>query len=108
MPTARWVLPTPGGPRSRTLSVSAMNRQVARSLMTLGAIEGWNLKSKLSRLFWNGKRAMAVFMAGWGSWVGGVSPVRAPPREVPVGGGLFLCALGGEGRPLAGGGRGGG
>src|SRR5262245_38710947 len=57
MPTAKWVLPTPGGPRSNTLSVSAMNRQVASSLITLGSMEGWNLKSKLSRVFWKGKRA---------------------------------------------------
>jgi pimeloyl-ACP methyl ester carboxylesterase len=30
----------------------------------LGSIEGWNLKSKLSRVFWNGKRAIAIRIGG--------------------------------------------
>lgn len=69
--TARWVLPTPGGPRRRTFSPLSMYRPVASSRMTLGSMEGWNLKSKLSSVFWKGNRAMAIHMARW------VLPLRA-------------------------------
>ena len=39
-PTARCVLPTPGGPSSSTLSASAMKRQVASSWITFGSSDG--------------------------------------------------------------------
>ena len=49
--TARCVLPTPGGPRSRTLSPVSRYRPVASSRITFGSIDGWNLKSKASSVF---------------------------------------------------------
>jgi hypothetical protein len=42
---ARCVLPTPGGPKSRTFSAPAMKRPVASSRTSLASRDGWNLKS---------------------------------------------------------------
>ena len=43
---ARWVFPTPGGPRKTTFSVLWMNRNEARSRITAGSREGRKLMSK--------------------------------------------------------------
>src|SRR5271166_1497367 len=46
---AKWVLPTPGGPRSRSASPCATQRQAASSRIWRGSSEGWAAKSKPSR-----------------------------------------------------------
>src|SRR5712691_12535613 len=45
---ARWVLPTPGGPKRSTLSAWAMKRPVASSRKRRWSIDGCELKSKSS------------------------------------------------------------
>ena len=48
--TARCVLPTPGGPSSKSASPWAMKRPVARSRICPLSTEGWAAKSKPSRV----------------------------------------------------------
>ena len=60
---ARWVLPTPGGPKTSTFSAWAMKRPVASSRTSFWSIEGWNLKSKSSSVFTAGKWAIWMPMA---------------------------------------------
>src|SRR5487761_1882301 len=56
-PTASIVLPTPGGPISRTLAASSMNRRVPRSAISLGSTDGWAEKSKSARVNGDGSDA---------------------------------------------------
>ena len=49
-PTAKCVLPTPGGPSSSKASPLAIQRQVARSRICLGSSDGWASNSKPSRV----------------------------------------------------------
>ena len=57
-PTAKCVLPTPGGPSSSKASPLAIQRQVARSRICLGSSEGWASNSKPSRVRTKGNLAM--------------------------------------------------
>lgn len=55
MAMARWVLPTPGGPKRRTFTPLAMKRPVQSSRTSLSSTEGWNLNTKVSRVFTAGR-----------------------------------------------------
>ena len=57
---ARWVLPTPGGPKSRMLVASATKAKLASSLTRRSSMEGWKAKSNCSRLRWKGRWARRV------------------------------------------------
>ena len=79
--TARCVLLTPGGPNKSTFSPSAMNRPLASSLITFGSIDGWNFQSKLSSVFWNGKRAIITRIAWCFSCLAATSRASTSSRK---------------------------
>ena len=57
---ARWVLPTPGGPKSSTLLASATKARLAISLTSRLSMEGWKPKSNCSRVRRKGRWASRV------------------------------------------------
>ena len=71
--TARWVLPTPGGPRRMTFSARSTKAQPASSRSCFWLTEGWKAKSKSSRRAPEGERRPA----------GASSPGRGRPRPRP-------------------------
>src|SRR3954451_10444979 len=79
--TARWVLPTPGGPRSRSASPFAMKRPVASSRTWLLSIEGWAAKSKPARSRTNGKRASPMLISMRRSSLRAISALAEHPQR---------------------------
>src|SRR2546430_467917 len=66
--TARWVLPTPGGPRNTAFSWRSRKRRLASSRIFFSSIEAGNLKSNCSSRLRSGKPASCVRTLIFRSW----------------------------------------
>ena len=87
---ARWVLPTPGGPSSRTFSFFSRKPSEASSATPALSSEGWKAKSKLSSVRRAGKPESLSALRIATALAGGELFLEEPVEQVGVGPGLLL------------------